>query len=216
MGRNSITKRLREQNRAEKAESARWQNGRSARFSNQNSRSIPPASASSPPPSRVKGVTEQMALRRLYAPFRPDLNNFLFAAVGEERNGIPLSMMSALAQLDLDPWEEAGRLSALAKQEAIERLTGLILRLPGFRRPSSEAQQIAAELVDALPKHNGDGGPAKNPGRAAPRNIASGKAFWLLCLAVAAIAFFLMLTQGDLTFGDQRPQPAVETPANSK
>lgn len=155
-----------------------------------------------------------MALRRLYAPFRPDLNNFLFAAVGEERNGIPLSMMSALAQLDLDPWEEAGRLSALAKQEAIERLTGLILRLPGFRRPSSEAQQIAAELVDALPKHNGDGGPAKNSRRAAPRNIASGKAFWLLCLAVAAIAFFLMLTQRDVPFGDQPPQPAIETPAN--
>ena len=154
-----------------------------------------------------------MALRRLYAPFRPDLNNFLFAAVGEERNGIPLSMMSALAQLDLDPWEEAGRLSALAKQEAIERLTGLILRLPGFRRPSSEAQQIAAELVDALPKHNGDGGPATKL-RPSPRNIASGKTFWLLCLAVAAIAFFLMLTQRDVPFGDQPPQPAIETPAN--
>src|SRR5213080_1446101 len=82
-----------------------------------------------------------MALRGLYAPLLPDLNKFLFAAVGEERNGIPLSMMSALAQLDLDPWEEAGRLSTLAKQEAIERLTGLILRLPGFRRPSSEAQR---------------------------------------------------------------------------
>jgi hypothetical protein len=155
-----------------------------------------------------------MALRRLYAPFRPDLNNFLFAAVGEERNGIPLSMMSALAQLELDPWEEAGRLSALAKQEAIERLTGLILRLPGFRRPSSEAQQIAAELVDALPKHSDDGGPAKNPRRPAPRNIASGKAFWLLCLAVAAIAFFLMLTQRDVPLGDQRPPTAIETPAN--
>lgn len=154
-----------------------------------------------------------MALRRLYAPLRPDLNNFLFAAVGEERNGIPLSMMSALAQLDLDPWEEAGRLSALAKQEAIERLTGLILRLPGFRRPSSEAQQIAAELVDALPKHNGDGGPATKL-RPSPRNIASGKTFWLLCLAVAAIAFFLMLTQRDVPFGDQPPQPAIETPAN--
>lgn len=154
-----------------------------------------------------------MALRRLYAPFRPDLNNFLFAAVGEERNGIPLSMMSALAQLDLDPWEEAGRLSALAKQEAIERLTGLILRLPGFRRPSSEAQQIAAELVDALPKHNGAGGPATKL-RPSPRNIASGKTFWLLCLAVAAIAFSLMLTQRDVPFGDQPPQPAIETPAN--
>ena len=68
-----------------------------------------------------------MALRRLYAPFRPDLNKFLFAAVGEERNGIPLSMMSALA-----------------------------------------------------------------------------------------IAFILMLSQHNLPFSDQRPQPAIETPANSR
>src|SRR5437763_15098380 len=136
-----------------------------------------------------------MALRRLYAPFRPDLNNFLFAAVGEERNGIPLSMMSALAQLDLDPWEEAGRLSTLAKQEAIERLTGLILRLPGMRRPSSEAQQIAAEVVDALPMHKGEARPAQEVRRAAPRRIAAGKAFCLLCLAVAVIACFLMLSQ---------------------
>ena len=157
-----------------------------------------------------------MALRRLYAPFRPDLNKFLFAAVGEERNGIPLSMMSALAQLDLDPWEEAGRLSTLAKQEAIERLTGLILRLPGMRRPSSEAQQIAAELVDALPMHKGEASPAQEVRRAAPRNIASGKAFWLVCLAVAAIAFILMLSQHNLPFSDQRPQPAIETPANSR
>ena len=157
-----------------------------------------------------------MALRRLYAPFRPDLNKFLFAAVGEERNGIPLSMMSALAQLDLDPWEEAGRLSNLAKQEAIERLTGLILRLPGMRRPSSEAQQIAAELVDALPMHKGEASPAQEVRRTAPRNITSGKAFWLICLAVAAIAFFLMLSQRDVPFSDQQPQPAIETPANSR
>ena len=157
-----------------------------------------------------------MALRQLYAPFRPDLNQFLFAAVGEERNGIPLSMMSALAQLDLDPWEEAGRLSTLAKQEAIERLAGLILRLPGLRRPSSEARQIAAELVDALPMHKVEAGPAQEVRRAAPRNIASGKAFWFTCLAVAAIAFFLMLTQRDIPFSDQRPQPAIETPANSR
>src|SRR5947207_14247853 len=110
-----------------------------------------------------------MALRRLYAPFRPDLNKFLFAAVGEERDGIPLSMMSALAQLDLAPWEEAGRLSTLAKQEAIERLTGLILRLPGMRRPSSEAQQIAAEVVDALPMHEGKPRSGQRDSRAVTR-----------------------------------------------
>src|SRR6266481_3877545 len=122
-----------------------------------------------------------MALRRLYAPFRPDLNKFLFAAVGEERNGIPLSMMSALAQLDLDPWEEAGRLSTLAKQEAIERLTGLILRLPGMRRPSSEAQQIAAELVDALPMHKGEASPAQEVRRAAQPRVREGVLAHLPC-----------------------------------
>jgi hypothetical protein len=78
-----------------------------------------------------------MALRRLFAPLRPDLDDFLFAAVGDERNGIPLSMISALTQLGLDPWDEAGRLSALAKQEAVERLTELILRLSAMRPLSS-------------------------------------------------------------------------------
>ena len=106
-----------------------------------------------------------MALPRFYAPLRPDLHNFLFAAVGEERNGIPLSMMSALAQLDLDPWEEAGRLASLATQEAVERLTALILRLPGLRRPSSEARQIAVGLIDVLPTHNGGAKPSEEEAR---------------------------------------------------
>src|SRR3954447_15287871 len=49
-----------------------------------------------------------MALRPLFAPLRPDLDPFLFAVVREERDGIPLSTISALTQLGLDPWDEAG------------------------------------------------------------------------------------------------------------
>jgi hypothetical protein len=47
-----------------------------------------------------------MPLRRPYAPVLPELDPFLFAAVGEEVNGIPLSVVSALARLGLDPREE--------------------------------------------------------------------------------------------------------------
>ena len=48
-----------------------------------------------------------MTLRRSFRPLRPDLDRFLFAAVGDEIDGIPLSMISALTRLGLDPWQEA-------------------------------------------------------------------------------------------------------------
>ena len=157
-----------------------------------------------------------MALRRFYAPLRPDLDNFLFAAVGEERNGIPLSMISALTQLDLDPWDEAGRLSSMARQEAVERLSDLILRLPGMHRPSSEAQQIAAGLIDTLPTHGIVPGPPEE-GRHGPKNIAPGKTFWIMtCLAFAAAAFLMMMTQGDLPFSDHRPPSSIDATENFK
>jgi hypothetical protein len=155
-----------------------------------------------------------MALPRLHAPLRPDLHNFLFAAVGEERNGIPLSMLSALAQVGLDPWDEAGRLASVAKQEAVERLTGLILRLPGLRRPSSEARQIAVGLIEVLPTHNGAAAPAEDGRHRKPYNIAPGKVFWLICLALAAAAFILMMTQGNVPVGDPRPSPATGATEN--
>ena len=49
-----------------------------------------------------------MTLRRSCRPLRPDLDKFLFAAVGEEIDGIPLSTISALTRLGLDPRQEAG------------------------------------------------------------------------------------------------------------
>jgi hypothetical protein len=49
-----------------------------------------------------------MTLRRSFRPLRADLDKVLFAAVGEEIDGIPLSTISALTRLGLDPWQEAG------------------------------------------------------------------------------------------------------------
>ena len=55
---------------------------------------------------------------------------FLFAVIGEERNGMLLSMLSALARLGLDPWFEATKLSRLPAPAATERLTSLLSSLP--------------------------------------------------------------------------------------
>src|SRR5258707_13255337 len=81
-----------------------------------------------------------MTLRRSFRPLRPDLDKFLFATVGDEVDGIPLSVISVLVRLGLDPWEEAGRLSSLGTREAGEQLARLIAELPGMFRPLRDAR----------------------------------------------------------------------------
>jgi hypothetical protein len=58
-----------------------------------------------------------------------DLNDFLFAAIGNEQNGMQLNVVSGLTRLGLDPWEEAARLAALPKARAAEVLTPIVARL---------------------------------------------------------------------------------------
>jgi hypothetical protein len=67
-----------------------------------------------------------------------------------------LSVISALARLGLDPWQEAGRLSSLSNRKAIEPLARLIAELPGLLRPLGEAREIADRLIQLLPRHNTD------------------------------------------------------------
>ncbi|HEY1301822.1 MAG TPA: hypothetical protein VGF07_15085 [Stellaceae bacterium] len=95
-----------------------------------------------------------MTLRRPFRPLRPDLDEFLFATVGEETEGVSLSVISALVRLGLDPWQEAGRLSSLSSREAAEQMARLIAELPGSFRPLEEAREIARHLVGLLPKHD--------------------------------------------------------------
>jgi hypothetical protein len=52
-----------------------------------------------------------MALPVPFSLLHSDLNDFLFASIGEEQNGVTLSVVSALTRLGVDPWEEAARLT---------------------------------------------------------------------------------------------------------
>ena len=134
-----------------------------------------------------------MPLRPFFAPLRPDLDPFLFAVVGEG-NGNPLSTISALTQLDLDPWDEAGRLAALANEDAVDQLTGLLLRLPDPHRPlAAEARRIAVTLIDLLPHAGWIGNPAapRDPGRV---TTSRDRAFWIICGVLVAIAVLFLIT----------------------
>lgn len=142
-------------------------------------------------------------LRQSIRPLRRDLDQFLFASVGEEIDGVPLSVVSAFARLGLDPWEEAGRLSALGGREAAEQLARLIAELPGRSCPLGEARQMARPLVILLPSH-------EIARRVAPQiqirphyqRLAASlpSPAWIICAVLAAAVVFIAITHHGLHF----------------
>jgi hypothetical protein len=84
-------------------------------------------------------------------------DDFLFAEVGEQGNGMPISMASALTRLGLDPWDEAGRLASLPAKAAIAAVTTLIGRVPDLPIPALKIPDLAAGLVPLLAR----GAPAR-------------------------------------------------------
>ena len=63
-----------------------------------------------------------------------------------------LSVLSALARMDVDPWEEATRLAAMPKAIAERTLVSTLNRVLGKTRNPSETEVIAARLVQLLPQ----------------------------------------------------------------
>ena len=78
-------------------------------------------------------------------------DDFLFAQIGEDGNGM-LSVISAFARLDLDPWQEAANLAQLPKATAAQRLASLIAKLPGLPLAQRDVAAAASRLTAHLPR----------------------------------------------------------------
>lgn len=115
-------------------------------------------------------------------------NEFLFASIGKEGNGMPLSVVSALARLEMDPWQEAARLSDLPKELAAAALDRLIRRLPAGGWDQAEVADIAARLIDLLPRRHGLARP--DEAASGSRKKASAAVVWMIVVALGAAAIF--------------------------
>src|SRR5215468_8278541 len=149
-----------------------------------------------------------MTSRGSFGPLRPDLDRFLFATVGDEIDGIPLTVVSALARLGLDPWQEAGRLSSLSNREAVEQLARLIAELPGVFRSLDETREIADRLIQLLPRHDADrrSTPQVQIRPSYLRPALSGTSqLWIACLVLAAAVLVGAFLHGGLPFGIGSP-----------
>jgi hypothetical protein len=85
------------------------------------------------------------------SPLGSEFDAFLFAPLGEDRNGLPLSVISLLARINLDPWQEAGDLATLPAEAAASRLAVSLETLtdPKFRQANS--RMVVLSLLALLP-----------------------------------------------------------------
>jgi hypothetical protein len=120
---------------------------------------------------------------------RSDLNQFLFADIGTEANGMTLSVLSVFARRGSDPWTEAGRLAVLPKAEATDSLARMIANMPNSLWTLPDAVAIAARLIGMLPTR-----PALGIRRVARRWPTNQIALVVACIALI-IAFIALLTQ---------------------
>lgn len=84
--------------------------------------------------------------------YRPEYGEFLYAPVGGAPDEMPLSVLSALSRLNIDPWMEAAALAALPNESATRKLAQLLGQLPGERWSERDLHQIATRLTKLLPQ----------------------------------------------------------------
>jgi len=75
-------------------------------------------------------------------------DEFLYARIDEGSDTTPLSVLSMLARLDLDPWEEAAKLAHLPRTAAAKRLVDFIAATSGAPH---NAKTVCDRLLNLLP-----------------------------------------------------------------
>jgi hypothetical protein len=151
-----------------------------------------------------------MAMPARFSLLNASFDDFLFASIGEEASGMPLSVASVLARLGTDPWVEAGRLARLPQAKATEALAAMIAQVPMPSWQPSEVAGIVARLIALLPGAAAAPPPRPEPKQPTParseptprdrpsrsRSSWYSMAAWVLCLALVTAAAFAALSDG--------------------
>ena len=141
-----------------------------------------------------------MARSAVLHPDGSDYDGFLYAFVGEDRNGSMVTVLSTLARLGLDPWKEASELAGVSEGAALTRLGALLAKFSDVPALSGEHETISRKLVSLLP-----GRAARHvPSQAGTLISGAGFGGVLTILGIASFLFVLarLLFPGASGFGD--------------
>ncbi|WP_404426332.1 hypothetical protein [Thalassospira australica] len=120
-------------------------------------------------------------------------DQFLQTSVGDDKKGTSVTVLSMLARLGLDPWQEASDLAALPKKSAWDRLDGLAARFTDVPSLIAERADAVTRMIASLPggeRHDNIGqADAPAPG------ILGGRLYLIIAIA------FLVVHVSILWFG---------------
>jgi hypothetical protein len=146
-----------------------------------------------------------------------EFDQFLYAPIAEEHSGMLLSVLSALARMNLDPWDEAARLARLPRATATSYLTTLIAALPEGPEARTDAGALAERLIALLPRRVGSEGPT--PAAQLVSGIPSRRRPLIVPLVVYLCLMLLLLVnqwltqRASLAAARAHPAPSAQTSA---
>jgi hypothetical protein len=128
-------------------------------------------------------------------------DRFLHEPIGEDGNGLALTVLSALARLNIDPWEEAAALSRLPGVAAARKLTLLLARLPGRSGAGADSGSLAPRLVSLLPGRV----PLEVPADAAVATVRAAGRVSILNSVMFFVLFMLLIFTGEWLMTREHP-----------
>jgi hypothetical protein len=138
-----------------------------------------------------------------------EFDAFLFAPVGDQ-TGMPISVVTMLARLDVDPWQEAARLAALAPEAAAQHVATMLKAMPDSSLQRDDVLTIASRLVARLPRPTPAAATPIQGSFVASGTPASRHRENVLFLAIYLL--FMLATQ--LVMANLWPTPAVPLPTS--
>jgi hypothetical protein len=142
---------------------------------------------------------------------RSEFDRFLFEPIGEDANGMSLSVVSALARMDLDAWHEAAALAALPAESAAQKLGALLRAFPDQSLMESDRATLVARLIALLPPAAAPRAQSPLPSNhdaAATVSKRGMSAIFLALYLIALLIFqFLMARRDPPTLGEPALQP---------
>jgi hypothetical protein len=130
-----------------------------------------------------------------------EFDNFLFEPVGEDPNGLAISVVSMLGRLNLDPWEAAASLTRLPVESATQKLMVLLSQLPGTPLPEPHARVLASRLVALLPRQPGNAARSPQASAASAGSING----WLITNRVYLAVYLGLILTTQLVIAQLEP-----------
>jgi hypothetical protein len=134
-----------------------------------------------------------------------EFQQFLYAPICEDFEGMTLSVLSALARQDIDPWTEDARLSLLPEETAVEQIIALLDALPGRIVGSVDRMKVAGRLVALLPRPTAPNRAGARPAATGGQRLAAFAFNW----RIFYLYFFLMFLMNWLFVEFHAPPPGV-------